>query len=315
MGENRLLNSFTFFAPYATSSEMMASDHVSSDPAPKCQTMALKQISLSPDPQNQENVPLANKIVKTSLTELDMLFSLSFDEYFNGATSVVLKSFAVPTIDAFDKRQQTSTTPSTSTTVAADTTQLDIQTTLEPTTQAPTVTTTKNIYQAENVMVDEDKFINIFSTPIHEEGESSSRYVDPSNMHTFYQSHHSEHHWTRDHPLEQVIRNPSQLVRTRRRLETDGEMYMFALTVSRTEPKNIKEAMADHSWIEAMQEELHRIVAKRYSQAEGIDFEESFSPVTRLEAVRIFIAYGAHKSFPVYQMNLKTTFLNEPLKE
>nr|GEX44050.1 hypothetical protein [Tanacetum cinerariifolium] len=56
------------------------------------------------------------------------------------------------------------------------------------------------------------------------------------------------------HPLEQVIRNPSQSIRTRRQLETDGEMYMFSLTMSQTEPKNIKEAMVDSSWIEAIQE-------------------------------------------------------------
>nr|GFB32223.1 retrovirus-related Pol polyprotein from transposon TNT 1-94 [Tanacetum cinerariifolium] len=60
-------------------------------------------------------------------------------------------------------------------------------------------------------------------------------------MHTFYQRHPSEHRWTKDHPLEQVIGNPSQSVRTRRQLESDGEMCMFALTVSPTEPKNIKE--------------------------------------------------------------------------
>nr|GFB73641.1 hypothetical protein [Tanacetum cinerariifolium] len=77
-------------------------------------------------------------------------------------------------------------------------------------------------------------------------------------MHTFYQHHPSEHRWIKDHPLEQVIGNPSQSVRTRRQLESDGEMCMFVLTVSRTEPKNIKEAMADSAWIESMQEELHQ---------------------------------------------------------
>ncbi|GJZ84011.1 retrovirus-related pol polyprotein from transposon TNT 1-94 [Tanacetum coccineum] len=133
-------------------------------------------------------------------------------------------------------------------------------------------------------------------------------------------------------------------------------MCMFALTVSIAEPKNIKEAMADSAWIEAMQKELHqfhrlqvwelvdkpfgknviklkwlwknkkdeeqtvirnkaRLVAKGYSQEEGIDFEESFALVSRLEAVRIFIAYVAHKSFPIYQMDMKMTFLNGPLKE
>nr|GEZ00559.1 hypothetical protein [Tanacetum cinerariifolium] len=86
----------------------------------------------------------------------------------------------------------------------------------------------------------------------------SSRHVDSSNMHTFCQRHPSEHRWTKDHPLEQVIGNPSQSVRTRRQLESDGEMCMFALTVSQNEPKNIKEAMADSAWIESMKEELYQ---------------------------------------------------------
>ncbi|GKF76297.1 retrovirus-related pol polyprotein from transposon TNT 1-94, partial [Tanacetum coccineum] len=54
---------------------------------------------------------------------------------------------------------------------------------------------------------------------------------------------------------------------------------------------------------------------KGYGQQEGIDFEESFAPVARLEAVRLFVAYAAHKSFLVYQIDVKTTFLNGPLKE
>ncbi|GKE80124.1 retrovirus-related pol polyprotein from transposon TNT 1-94 [Tanacetum coccineum] len=58
-----------------------------------------------------------------------------------------------------------------------------------------------------------------------------------------------------------------------------------------------------------------RLVAKGYNQQEGNNFEESFAPVARLEAVRLFVAYVAHKSFPIYQMDVKTTFLNGPLKE
>nr|GEZ18167.1 hypothetical protein [Tanacetum cinerariifolium] len=102
-------------------------------------------------------------------------------------------------------------------------------------TQAPTVTSTENINQAEtiteNAQVEDDEFINIFCTPVQERGETSS---------------------------QQVIGNPSQSVRTRRQLESDSEMCMFALTVSRTEPKNIKEAMTNSAWIESMQEELHQ---------------------------------------------------------
>ncbi|GKE44678.1 retrovirus-related pol polyprotein from transposon TNT 1-94 [Tanacetum coccineum] len=150
-------------------------------------------------------------------------------------------------------------------------------------------------------------------------------------MHEFYQRHPFEYHWTKDHPLEQVCGNPSKPVPTRRQLAADPEMCFFALTVSKTEPKNIKQAMADHVWIEAMQEELHqfdrldeestvirkkaRLVDKGYRQEEGINFEESFAPIARLEAIWIFIAYAAHKSFPIFQMDVETAFLNGPLKE
>nr|GFC62819.1 copia protein [Tanacetum cinerariifolium] len=58
-----------------------------------------------------------------------------------------------------------------------------------------------------------------------------------------------------------------------------------------------------------------RLVAKGYAQKEGVDFKESFAPVARLEVVRLFIAYVAHKSFTVYQMDVKTTFLYGHLKE
>nr|GEV28953.1 hypothetical protein [Tanacetum cinerariifolium] len=68
--------------------------------------------------------------------------------------------------------------------------------------------------------------------------------------------------------------------------------------------------------MEAMQEELHQFDRLQgYAQEEGIDFEESFAPVARLEAIQIFIAYAVHKSFPIYQMDVKTAFLNGPLKE
>nr|GFA76851.1 copia protein [Tanacetum cinerariifolium] len=52
-----------------------------------------------------------------------------------------------------------------------------------------------------------------------------------------------------------------------------------------------------------------------YAQKEGVDFEESFAPVARLEDIRLFTAYAAHKSFTIYQMDVKTAFLYGPLKE
>ncbi|GJW44785.1 retrovirus-related pol polyprotein from transposon TNT 1-94 [Tanacetum coccineum] len=257
----------------------MTSDHVSSDPVPQCLTMALEHASLSPGPQSQENVPHSAETV-TTLNELDLLFN----------------------------------TPP-----------LNIQTTPESTGQAPTVNANENTNQAETnkeyVQVDKDEFINIFSTPIQERGETSSRYVDSSNMHTFYQRHPSEHRWTKDHLLEQVIGNPSQSIRTRRQLEIDGEMCMFALTELVDMPLCKNVITMKWLWKNKRDEEntvirnKARLVAKGYSQHEGIYFEESFSLVAWLEAVRLFVAYAAHKSFLVYWMDVKTTFLYGPLKE
>nr|GFB00018.1 retrovirus-related Pol polyprotein from transposon TNT 1-94 [Tanacetum cinerariifolium] len=139
-------------------------------------------------------------------------------------------------------------------------------------------------------------------------------------------------------------------------LRSDGDMCLYALTVSTMEPKNFKEAMTDPAWIELVQEELlqlkrmdvwvlvptpdnispltlkwifknkhdeeqtvirnkSRLVVRGYHQEEGLDFEESFALVVRMEAIRIFLAYAAHKSFTVFQMDVKTAFLHGSLKE
>nr|GEU80606.1 retrovirus-related Pol polyprotein from transposon TNT 1-94 [Tanacetum cinerariifolium] len=128
-----------------------------------------------------------------------------------------------------------------------------------------------------------------------------------------------------DHPLEQDLGEPSRHVLIRNQLRSDGDMCMYALTVSTTEPKNIKEAMTDPAWIESMQEELlqfkrldvwvSRLVVRGYHQEEGIDFKKSFASVARMEAIRIFLAYDAHKLFTVFQMDVKTAFLHGTLKE
>ncbi|GJT47811.1 retrovirus-related pol polyprotein from transposon TNT 1-94 [Tanacetum coccineum] len=260
--------------------------------------------------------------------------TLMFSELLNGTSHVVSKSSPVHATDNPDKRQQHNTTHTSTTTDVADPPPLNIQSTHQTPTQVATITAPENIIQAETntkiAQFDHDKFINIFSTPVQERGETSSRHVDLSNMHTFCQLHPSAQYWTKDHPLEQVIGNPSQSIRTRCQLETDGEMCMFALTVSRTKPKNIKEAMADSAWIESIQEQLHQfdrlyvwelvdrplcknvinlkwlwknkrdeenivirnkscLVAKGYAQKEGIDFEESFAPVARLEAEEVYV--------------------------
>nr|GFD49708.1 hypothetical protein [Tanacetum cinerariifolium] len=108
-----------------------------------------------------------------------------------------------------------------------------------------------------NAMVDDNTFVNPFANSSTSAAESSSHQnVDPSNMHTFYQPYPHEFQWTKDHPLEQVIGEPSRPVWTKNQLRSDGDMCMYALTVSTVEPKNVKEAMTDPAWIDSMQEEL-----------------------------------------------------------
>ncbi|GJX08931.1 retrovirus-related pol polyprotein from transposon TNT 1-94 [Tanacetum coccineum] len=98
--------------------------------------------------------------------------------------------------------------------------------------------------------------------------------------------------------------------------------YNAFLTV--VEPKTYKDALTQSCWIEATKEELNefervqnraRLVASGYHQDEGIDFEESFAPVARLEAIRIFLAFVAHMNMVVYQMDVNTAFLNGNLRE
>ncbi|GJR20175.1 retrovirus-related pol polyprotein from transposon TNT 1-94 [Tanacetum coccineum] len=134
---------------------------------------------------------------------------------------------------------------------------------------------------------------------------------------TFNQPQDSEYRWTKDHPLTQVRGNPSKPVQTK--TTTCNRIPEMWNSVDKPFGKNV--IKLKWLWKNKKDEDQTvirnkaRLVAKGYAQEEGIDFEESFAPVARLEAVRIFVAYVAHKSFPIYQMDVKTAFLNGPLKE
>ncbi|GKB96706.1 retrovirus-related pol polyprotein from transposon TNT 1-94, partial [Tanacetum coccineum] len=164
-----------------------------------------------------------------------------------------------------------------------------------------------------------------------EEAESSTTSLDPSNMHEFHQVQPSTHIWTKAHPLEQVFGDPSKCVMTRQRLHTDskiesmqGELHQFErLKVSKLVPRPVKNNIIAVKWIWKNTSDADNIVirnksclvAKGYKQEEGIDFEKSFAPVASLEAVRMFIDFAAHKNITIFQMDVKTAFLNGLLKE
>nr|GFB80862.1 Gag-Pol polyprotein [Tanacetum cinerariifolium] len=201
--------------------------------------MALEHDSLSPASQHQVNVPQADRTVTMS-NELDLLFSLMFDELLIRSSKVVSKSSVVYSVDAPNQRQ-------------LHTTPLNNHTTPAPTCHipslAPTVSSSENISQAEtyaeNDQVTDDEFINIFCTPVQDQGETSSRHEE---LHQFDRLDVWE---LVDRPLCSNVFNLKRLWKNKRDEEN---------TVIR---------------------DKSRLVPKGYAQKEGVDFEESFAPVAR----------------------------------
>nr|GEW18185.1 hypothetical protein [Tanacetum cinerariifolium] len=152
--------------------------------------------------------------------------------------------------------------------------------------------------------------------------DASTLFHDPSNVHTFYQPYPHEKKWTKDHPLYKIIGNSKLSVRTR--VQCKMSLINFArLKVWRLVPRPKGKTIIKTKWIfKNKKDESNlvirnkaRLVAVGYSQQEGIVYDETFAPVARIEAIRLFLAYVAHKNFTVFQMDVKTTFLNGILKE
>jgi hypothetical protein len=156
----------------------------------------------------------------------------------------------------------------------------------------------------------------------------------------------------RDHPVNSILGDIHKGVSTRSRVAHFCEHYSF---VSSIEPYRVEDALRDPDWVLAMQEELNnftrnevwhlvprpnqnivgtkwvfcnkqdehgvvirikaQLVAKGYSQVEGLDFDETYAPVARLESIRILLAYATYRGFKLYQMDVKSAFLNGPIKE
>ncbi|GJS83135.1 retrovirus-related pol polyprotein from transposon TNT 1-94 [Tanacetum coccineum] len=150
---------------------------------------------------------------------------------------------------------------------------------------------------------------------------------------------------SKNHPLEQVIGNINQRT-LRSQAQNHSNFFCFISTI---EPRNINEALRDESWVVAMQEDLNqfiandvlnhtiigtkwvyrnkldengimsrnkaRLVAQGYNQKEGIDYDETYAPVARLESVRILLAIVCANDFKLYQMDAKSAFLNGFINE
>ncbi|GKB95395.1 retrovirus-related pol polyprotein from transposon TNT 1-94 [Tanacetum coccineum] len=148
----------------------------------------------------------------------------------------------------------------------------------------------------------------------HDDPLNASPHVDStsqgssSNMRQLHTPLEHLGRWTKNHHIANVIGDPSRFVSTRKQLETDAIWCYFDAFLTSVEPKNFKQAITEPSWIDAMQEEIHeferlevktdefggvlknkaRLIAQGFKQEEGINFEESFASVARIEAIRIF---------------------------
>ncbi|GKA48419.1 retrovirus-related pol polyprotein from transposon TNT 1-94 [Tanacetum coccineum] len=230
---------------------------------------------------------------------------------------------------------------------------------MTPATSIPVAATPRSVDIANSPVSTIAKTPHFHDDPLHESlhedstSQGSSSNVRPS--HTLFELLGRS---TKDHPIANVIGDPSRSVSMRKQLETNAMWCYFDAFLTSVEPKNFKQAMTESSWIDAMQEEIHeferlevwelvlcldkvmliklkwiykvktdefegggvlknkaRLVAQGFRQKEGIKFEESFAPVARIEAIRIFVANAANKNMMIFQMDVKTDFLNGELKE
>nr|GFA82233.1 hypothetical protein [Tanacetum cinerariifolium] len=139
--------------------------------------------------------------------------------------------------------------------------------------------------------------------------------------------------WTKDHSLENVIGDSQRPVSTRRQLQTDGMWCFFNEFLSHVEPKNYKQALEHSCWIEAIQKEIHElecldvwvlvpcpdnifiIPLKWIFKIKLDEYGDVLKNKARLEAIRIFIANAASQNMIIFQMDVKTSFLNGDLNE
>nr|GEU89468.1 hypothetical protein [Tanacetum cinerariifolium] len=258
--------------------------------------------------------------VPPSRNDWDLLFQPVFDEIFNPSPSVDHQAPEVITliVEVIPPVQAESTGSPSSTSVDQD---------------APSPSKSQTTPETQSAIIPQDveednldiEVVNmgndpLFGVPIPE--VTSAQCSSTLSPHTIMQPDHQipQHtsKWTKDHPLDNIISQISRPVSTR----LQALFCYYDAFLTSVEPNTYKDTLTQSCWIEAMQEELNeferleaRLLACGYRQEEGIDFEESFAPVARLEAIRIFLAYAAHKNMVVYQMDVKTTFLNGNLRE
>ncbi|GJS78448.1 putative ribonuclease H-like domain-containing protein [Tanacetum coccineum] len=260
----------------------MASEQLGSRPGLQSMTPATSSSGLVPNPIPQQ------PYIPPPRDDWDRFFQPMFDEYFNPpiiAVSPVPVAAAPRTVDLSDSPVSTS--------IDQD----------APSTSIPSSQEQEHSLIISQGFEESQKTLHFHDDLLHESlHEDSTSQGSSSNVRPIHTTFESLGRWTKDHPIANVIADPSRSVSTRKQLQTDAMWCYFDAFLTSVEPKNFKQAMTEPLWIDAMQEE-------------GINFEESFIPVSRIEANCIFVANATNKNMMIFQMDVNTTFLNGELKE
>ncbi|GJU83640.1 putative ribonuclease H-like domain-containing protein [Tanacetum coccineum] len=119
----------------------------------------------------------------------------------------------------------------------------------------------------------------------------------------------------KDHPVEQIIGDLKSAPQTRRMTKNLEEHGLFSSVQQRKNHKDFQNCLNKKDERGIMIKNKARLVAQGYTQEEGIDYDEVFAPVARIEAIRLFLAYASFKDFVVYQMDVKSAFLYGKIEE
>ncbi|GJR85983.1 retrovirus-related pol polyprotein from transposon TNT 1-94 [Tanacetum coccineum] len=272
-----------------------------------------------------------------SKEDLDNLFGPMFEEYFEK------RSFDTPINSATQPTQFHKDSPSTSSIIVDEHKAPPIETTSDEQTSLISLTNSDEVNQEYSADFNGNLDFVPYNASSHEEIESSMAALEPSNVQNFHQEEgidfeESFAHVTRLEAVQMFIAYAAHKNITTFQMDVKTAFLNGSLKedVYVSQPEGfIDPEFPDHTqvWelVHRIQKERYiiasngsgrisvrlnivvrnktRLVAKGYRQEEGIDFEESFAPVARLEAVRMFIAYAAHKNINIFQMDVKTAFL------
>nr|GFB76660.1 putative ribonuclease H-like domain-containing protein [Tanacetum cinerariifolium] len=183
-----------------------------------------------------------NSLCTPTNKELEILFQPMFDEYLEP-----------PRAERPGSPAQAVQAPITSVGIHLSTTiDQDV-----PHSLPPGVVAEPHFMEDHNVApVNNNPFVNVFAPKPHSEASSSGDISSTESPHVSQSLHHLNK-WSKDHPLDNVIGNPSRLVSTQKQLATDALCCLYSSVLSKIEPKNFKSTIIEDCWFQAMQDEIH----------------------------------------------------------